>query len=124
MFYLDPFDTIVGQEPSNDPTSEEDGASEDGGDSFSDPSTEAGSLEYDDALPIHTLPDLDHITEMINKLDAQALLEPVALPGVFYAVAQTVFLIICFWWRELVGRRRRRALAGPPGRIAEEEVDG
>lgn len=35
MFDLDPSDTIVGQEQSNDPADEEGGASEDGGDDFS-----------------------------------------------------------------------------------------
>ena len=56
MFDLDPSDTIVGQEQSNDPADEEGGASEDGGDDFSDLSTEVGSLDSDDAPPMHTYP--------------------------------------------------------------------
>jgi RNA polymerase I-specific transcription initiation factor RRN3 len=68
VFDLDPFDTIVGQE-SIDPAEDDDG-SEDGGDDFSDLSTEAGSLDNDDAPLIHTPLDLDRITEMVNKLDA------------------------------------------------------
>ena len=68
IFDLDPFDTIVGQEQSNDP--EDDEGSEDGGDNFSDLSSEAGSQDNDDAPLIHTPLDLDRITEMVNKLDA------------------------------------------------------
>ncbi|KAF8260618.1 RNA polymerase I-specific transcription initiation factor RRN3 [Lactarius quietus] len=70
VFDLDPFDTIVGQETANDPEDEYDDGSEDGGDDFSDLSTEAGSQDDDDAPPIHTPLDLDRITEMVNKLDA------------------------------------------------------
>ena len=71
VFDLDPFDTVVGQEPSNDLEDEDDDGSEDGGDDFSDLSTEAGSQDNDDALPFIQAPlDLDRITEMVNKLDA------------------------------------------------------
>jgi RNA polymerase I-specific transcription initiation factor RRN3 len=41
VFDLDPFDTVVGQEPPNEDEDDDDGA-EDGGDDFSDLSTEAG----------------------------------------------------------------------------------
>ena len=68
VFDLDPFDTVVGQEPP-DEDEDEDG-SEDGGDDFSDLSTEAGSDDNDDAPHIQTPLDLDRITEMVNKLDA------------------------------------------------------
>ncbi|KAI9457001.1 RNA polymerase I-specific transcription initiation factor RRN3 [Lactarius psammicola] len=71
IFDFDPFDTVVGQELSNDPgEDEDDDGSEDGGDNFSDLSTEAGSQDNDDSPLIHTPLDLDRITEMANKLDA------------------------------------------------------
>ena len=72
IFDLDPFDTIVGQESSNEPgeDDDDDDGSEDGGDNFSDLSTEAGSDDNDDAPLVHTPLDLDRITEMVNKLDA------------------------------------------------------
>ena len=72
IFDLDPFDTIVGQESSNEPgeDDDDDDGSEDGGDNFSDLSTEAGSLDNDDTPLVHTPLDLDRITEMVNKLDA------------------------------------------------------
>ncbi|KAH9174603.1 RNA polymerase I-specific transcription initiation factor RRN3 [Lactarius sanguifluus] len=70
VFDFDPFDTVVGQEPPNDPgEDEDDDGSDDGGDNFSDLSTEAGSQDNDDAPLIHTPVDLDRITEMANKLD-------------------------------------------------------
>ena len=72
IFDLDPFDTIVGQQSSNEPgeDDDDDDGSEDGGDNFSDLSTEAGSLDNDDTPLVHTPLDLDRITEMVNKLDA------------------------------------------------------
>ena len=71
VFDLDPFDTVVGQETSNDLEDEDDDGSEDGGDDFSDLSTEAGSQDNDDAPPFIQAPlDLERITEMVNKLDA------------------------------------------------------
>ncbi|KAH9055594.1 RNA polymerase I-specific transcription initiation factor RRN3 [Lactarius vividus] len=70
VFDFDPFDTVVGQEPPNDLGEEDDDdGSEDGGDNFSDLSTEAGSQDNDDAPLIQTPVDLDRITEMASKLD-------------------------------------------------------
>ncbi|KAI9434445.1 RNA polymerase I-specific transcription initiation factor RRN3 [Lactarius indigo] len=73
VFDFDPFDTVVGQElpnnPGEDDDDDDDDGSEDGGDNFSDLSTEAGSQDNDDAPLIHTPLDLDRITEMANKLD-------------------------------------------------------
>lgn len=68
VFDLDPFDTVVGQEAPNE--DEDDDGSEEGGDDFSDLSTEAGSVDNDDAPHIQTPLDVDRITEMVNKLDA------------------------------------------------------
>ena len=56
----------------------------------------------------------------------------VAPPGVFYAVAQAVFLIFCFRWRDLVeggdneGEEREQeqdTLAGPPKRMWMTELN-
>ena len=69
LFDLDPFDTVVGQEQSNDPTEDADG-SEEGSDGFSDLSSEADGQDDDDAPPVDEPLDLGRITEMVNKLDA------------------------------------------------------
>jgi RNA polymerase I-specific transcription initiation factor RRN3 len=50
-----------------------------------------------------------------------------APPGVFYAVAQAVFLIFCFRWRDLVegdaeGEREQDTLAGPPKKMWMSEL--
>jgi RNA polymerase I-specific transcription initiation factor RRN3 len=51
----------------------------------------------------------------------------VAPPGVFYAVAQAVFLIFCFRWRDLVeGEEREQeqdTLSGPPKRMWMAELN-
>ncbi|KAH9967034.1 RNA polymerase I-specific transcription initiation factor RRN3 [Lactifluus volemus] len=69
LFDLDPFDTVVGQEQSNDPGEDADG-SEEGSDGFSDLSSEADAQDDDDAPPVAEPLDLGRITEMVNKLDA------------------------------------------------------
>jgi RNA polymerase I-specific transcription initiation factor RRN3 len=69
LFDLDPFDTVVGQEQSNDPAEDADG-SEEGSDGFSDLSSEADGQDDDDAPPVDEPLDFGRITEMVNKLDA------------------------------------------------------
>ncbi|KAI0700570.1 RNA polymerase I-specific transcription initiation factor RRN3 [Cytidiella melzeri] len=66
IFDLDPFDTVIGQEGDSD--------SEDGGDNednFSDLSSE-GEEDLDDldATPPQELINLQHVQDMVNKLDA------------------------------------------------------
>ena len=55
-----------------------------------------------------------------------------APPAVFYAVAQAVFLIFCFRWRDLVeddgngeadGEGEQATLAGPPKRMWMAELN-
>jgi RNA polymerase I-specific transcription initiation factor RRN3 len=69
LFDLDPFDTVVGQEQSSDPTEDDDG-SEEGADAFSDLLSEAGGQDDDDTPHVDESLDLARITEMVNKLDA------------------------------------------------------
>ncbi|KAF9480690.1 RNA polymerase I-specific transcription initiation factor RRN3 [Pholiota conissans] len=63
IFELDPFDTVLGQEPNLD--SDDDSGSDD--DSFSDLSSEAEDL---DERPIEVPTNTQHIQEMVKKLDA------------------------------------------------------
>ncbi|KAI0316206.1 RNA polymerase I-specific transcription initiation factor RRN3 [Amylostereum chailletii] len=64
LFELDPFDTLVGQE--GDPASD----NEDDGDDFSDLSSEGDEVDDDDVTPAATPIDVDHITDMVGKLDS------------------------------------------------------
>lgn len=71
---------------------------------------------------------LEHELDAYESCDADT-----APPGVFYAVAQAVFLIFCFRWRDLVegdeicdaeGEREREqdTLAGPPKKMWISEL--
>lgn len=62
MFELDPFDTVVGQDPSSDSDTEEEG------DIFSDISSDAGDL--DDVSPVDVPTNTSQVHEMVKKLDS------------------------------------------------------
>ncbi|TFY82711.1 hypothetical protein EWM64_g1310 [Hericium alpestre] len=68
LFELDPFDTVVGQEESADDSGSDDDP--DIGDNFSDLSSEAGEVEEDDPKTVDAPLDVDHIHDMVGKLDS------------------------------------------------------
>lgn len=66
IFDIDPFDIVVGQEGDSD---SEDGSDDE--DNFSDMSSEAeGELDDVDDSPSDELLDMQHVQDMVNKLDA------------------------------------------------------
>ncbi|KIM46443.1 hypothetical protein M413DRAFT_441534 [Hebeloma cylindrosporum] len=71
VFELDPFDVVLGQEPSSD----SDGSDDEDGDDFSDLSSDAGGLDGEDANRHVEIPtNVKHIQEMVKKLDAILML--------------------------------------------------
>ncbi|KAF8914242.1 RNA polymerase I-specific transcription initiation factor RRN3 [Gymnopilus junonius] len=69
LFELDPFDVVLGQEPSTSDISDSEG--EDEGDNFSDLSSDAGDLDdFDLHRPAEMPTNVRHIQDMVKKLDS------------------------------------------------------